>query len=123
MGTMSFQYGVKQERDWNAGSIERYMEGYWKSDSVRFASGGHVTYGWRNTLARYKMGYPDRKAMGTLTFSGVHVTVLSGDAALAFGTWKLARGQDAPWGLFTLLFRRLPEGWRITADHTSLAGS
>ena len=63
--------------------------------------------------------YPDRAAMGRLVFSDLDIRVLSDDAALAFGAWRLERDNDKPHGLFTLQRRRLEEGWRIVHDHTS----
>lgn len=106
---------------WNEGSIEGYMETYWKSPDLRFAGGGTVTYGWQETLDRYLERYPDRAAMGRLVFTDLDITVLTNDAALVFGAWRLERGDDQPHGLFTLLLRRFDEGWRIVADHTSSA--
>ena len=106
---------------WNRGDIDRFMQTYAPVDELRFASGGNVTYGWKPTLERYKQRYPDRQAMGTLTFSELAVTELSPDAALVFGHWKLTRAADTPHGLFTLLVRRTAAGWKIFADHTSSA--
>lgn len=106
---------------WNRGDLDRFMQTYAEIPDLRFASGGTVTYGWKPTLERYKQRYPDRGAMGHLTFSELAVTALSPDAALVFGHWRLARAHDAPSGLFTLLVRRTPAGWRIFADHTSSA--
>ena len=97
------------------------MQGYWQSDELRFASGGNVTYGWAATLARYKKGYPDKSAMGTLAFTELVVTPLAPDAAIAFGRWQLTREKDAPGGLFTLTLRKMSAGWRIIQDHTSSA--
>ena len=106
---------------WNRGDLDAFMQTYAPVDDLRFASGGSVTYGWKPTLARYKQRYPDRAAMGTLAFSELTVTELSPDVALIFGHWQLTRAHDAPHGLFTLLVRRTPAGWRIFADHTSSA--
>jgi len=111
----------QQARDWNDGSIERFMQGYAMRDDIRFASGGEVQRGWQPVFDRYVKKYGDRAAMGRLTFSDVEVTMLSADAALVLGRWRLQRENDAPWGLFTLVFRKLPEGWRIVHDHTSAA--
>ena len=72
---------------------------------------------------RYQKRYGDRASMGVLKFSEVEVTVLAPDAAFAVGRWRLERAQDAPSGLFTLLFRRESAGWRIVQDHTSAAES
>lgn len=106
---------------WNHGDIDGFMEGYAKLPTLRFASGGTVTYGWQETLARYKQHYPDRAAMGTLAFSDLDVNVLAPDAATVFGHWRLKTERGEPNGLFTLLFRKTEAGWRIVADHTSAA--
>ena len=106
---------------WNRGDIDAFMQTYAPVDDLRFASGGNVTYGWKPTLERYKQRYPDRAAMGTLAFSELTVTELSPDAALVFGHWQLTRAHDQPHGLFTLLVRHTPAGWKIFADHTSSA--
>jgi ketosteroid isomerase-like protein len=59
--------------------------------------------------------------MGKLTFSELQIAVLSSDGAVASGHWQLQRAKDQPHGRFTLIFKRLPEGWRIVHDHTSAA--
>jgi ketosteroid isomerase-like protein len=110
----------QQVEHWNKGDIEKYMLGYYRADSLRFVSGGTVTYGWQSTLERYLKRYPDESQMGQLTFSQIDIQVISADAAVVFGKWQLKRQKkDNPWGLFTLLFRKFPEGWRIVSDHTS----
>ena len=111
----------QQAKDWNDGSIERFMRGYAKRDDIRFASGGDLNRGWQPVFDRYVKKYGDRAAMGKLTFSGLEVTVLSADAAVVLGRWHLQLEKDEPSGLFTLIFRKLPEGWRIVHDHTSAA--
>lgn len=110
---------------WNRGDVPGFMEGYWRSDSLRFASGGTIRRGWQATLDGYRRGYPDRAAMGTLAFADLDVAVLAPDAAQVFGRWALTRDAAHPpaSGLFTLTFRRFAEGWRIVADHTSSASS
>lgn len=111
-----------QAKAWNNGNIDDFMKGYVKSESLRFASGGTVTSGWKPTLDRYKSRYTDRETMGTLTFSGIHVLVLSSSYAEVFGKWKLERvNQSNPSGLFTLLMKKTPNGWRVFHDHTSSA--
>jgi hypothetical protein len=112
---------LQGEAAWNEGSIEGYMETYWNSPELRFASGGEVTFGWQKTLDGYLKRYPDRAAMGRLEFSDLDIRILSDDAALAFGAWRLFRENDQPHGLFTLQLQRLEQGWRIVHDHTSSA--
>jgi ketosteroid isomerase-like protein len=111
----------QQVRDWNAGNLPGFMEIYARSEQTRFASGGDISLGWQTVFDRYQKRYSTRAAMGTLTFSNVEISSLSPDTALAFGRWHLQRDADAPSGLFTLLFRKTPAGWRIVHDHTSAA--
>lgn len=106
---------------WNQGSLRGFMDGYAQTDSLRFASGGTVRRGWRAALDGYERGYPNVEAMGTLRFDSLDVQVLAPAWAVVFGRWHLQRAEDAPSGLFTLVFHRRPEGWRIVHDHTSAA--
>lgn len=107
-----------QSAAWNRGDIDGFMQGYWNSDKLVFVS-SRVTRGWQPTLENYKRGYPTKEAMGTLTFSDLEITVLSKDAAVVLGSWSLQREKDNPKGKFTLIFRKLKEGWRIVHDHTT----
>ena len=111
----------QQVKDWNAGDVVKFMRGYDRSEKTRFASGGNITLGWQAVLERYQRTYSDKAAMGRLTFSDIDITVASEDAALAFGRWHLKREKDEPSGLFTLLFRKTADGWKIVHDHTSAA--
>jgi len=110
-----------QQSAWNRGDIDAFMEGYWKHEALRFASGGNVTNGWQATIDRYKARYTDRAAMGTLDFSGLDIEVLSQDAAVVHGRWVLERATDRPSGLFTLVFRNFGSGWVIVSDTTTSA--
>lgn len=104
---------------WNRGDIEGFMDGYWRSPETVFVSGDTVTHGWQTVLDRYKKGYSTREKMGTLTFSDLEIKLISRDAAVALGRWQLTRTGDAPHGRFTLIFRKISQGWRIVHDHTS----
>jgi len=108
-----------QAEAWNRGDIDGYMEGYWNSDSLLFTSGGKMQRGYAATLEKYRKSYPDTARMGTLIFSGCEVHLLSSDAAWVFGRWSLTREKDNPHGVFTLLFRKFKDGWKIIHDHTS----
>jgi len=110
---------ARQAAAWNRGDIAGYMDGYWRSEALVFASGDQVTRGWQPTLDRYKKSYDTKAKMGQLTFSDTEVIVLSKDIAVVVGSWSLAREKDNPKGKFTVIFRRMKEGWRIIHDHTS----
>jgi uncharacterized protein (TIGR02246 family) len=110
------------QRDaWNRGDIEGYMDGYARSEDTVFVSGDNVTRGWQTVLERYKKTYNSREKMGTLTFSDLEITLMGSEAAIVLGRWRLKRAGDEPHGRFTLVLRRMKQGWRIVHDHTSSA--
>ena len=109
---------------WNKGDIEGFMRGYWMSKDLTFFSGGSETHGWTETLERYRKSYKGAgKQMGQLTFGDLRIEMLSTDSAFVRGTWKLTMPADpkTPHGLFTLIFRKTPDGWRIIHDSTGAA--
>jgi uncharacterized protein (TIGR02246 family) len=110
-----------QQDAWNRGDIDAFMNGYAQSASTVFISEDNVEHGWQTVRERYRVKYSDRAKMGTLSFSEIEVTMLSPNAAVVLGRWRLKRANDEPRGRFTLVFKRLPEGWRIVHDHTSAA--
>jgi beta-aspartyl-peptidase (threonine type) len=107
-----------QQAAWNRGDIEGFMAYYWKSDDLTFQSGNSRTQGWSGVLARYKKTYPPDK-MGRLEFTDLALRILSRDAAFVLGRFKLDQGGTLKEGVFTLIFRRTGQGWRIVHDHTS----
>jgi ketosteroid isomerase-like protein len=110
---------VDQTAAWNRGDIDGFMAGYWKSDETEFVSAEGISRGWQALLERYKRSYPDRKAMGTLSFSNLEVRVECPGAAYAIGEYHLQREKDNPSGIFTLNLRKFPDGWRVVVDHTT----
>jgi uncharacterized protein (TIGR02246 family) len=111
----------EQQEAWNRGDIDGFMNGYARSASTVFVSDDTIRRGWETVRARYREKYSDRAKMGALTFSDLEITLLSPDAAVVLGRWSLKRANDQPHGRFTLIFKRLPEGWRVVHDHTSAA--
>lgn len=108
-----------QEAAWNQGDLKTFMEGYWKSDSLRFIGKSGITYGWQKTLSNYEKGYPDKAAMGKLRFTILRVESLGKNVAHVTGAWELTREKDKPGGYFTLLWRKIDGDWVIVADHSS----
>ncbi len=106
---------------WNRGDIPAFMDGYEDSESTAFVSSS-VIKGRAKVLARYRERYGSREKMGALKFTDLEVRLLGREYASAIGRFHLTRaaegGGDVS-GLFTLLFRRTPEGWKIILDHTS----
>jgi ketosteroid isomerase-like protein len=109
----------EQEVAWNAGNVEKFMEGYWHSPELTFSGSSGVSRGWDGVLARYKKSYPDRATMGQLDFSELEFRFLGSDAALVLGRWHLKRDKGDIGGVFSLVWQRFPEGWKVIHDHTS----
>lgn len=111
---------AEQQAAWNRGDVENFMKGYWNSPDLSFAGSSGVTRGYEAVRTRYRKNYPDTKAMGHLEFSEIEVHPLGEDAAFVLGRWHLTRESDELGGVFTLVFERFADGWKIVHDHTSL---
>lgn len=112
---------MAQQLAWNRGDIPGFMQAYLNSEDLRFLSGDTVEHGWQATLERYYRVYPDRAAMGKLSFVDLNIRVLSPEYAFVFGGYTLDRESDSPTGLFTLLLQNTEDGWRVVHDHSSSA--
>ena len=110
-----------QQAAWNRGDIDTFLHGYKDSPDTTFI-GKTFEHGYAPILQRYKSHYTTREAMGQLDFSDITVKMLGQNYAVATGKFHLARtaagGGDAS-GIFSLIFERESEGWRIILDHTS----
>ena len=112
---------LRQSDDWNRGDIDAFMVGYWPSEKLQFIGGKGVTYGWQNTLERYKRVYPDKSTMGQLKFDILEVQQLSKKVIMLTGKYPLTRENDQPTGHFLLVWRKIKGEWLIVADHSSSA--
>jgi ketosteroid isomerase-like protein len=111
----------EQVAAWNRADLTAFMEGYAKLDTTRFGSGGNFVTGWKPVYDRYRKKYTNAAAMGHLVFFDVKVDQINADTAMVYGFWRLDKIAGTPGGVFSLLFRLRPEGWRIVHDHTSAA--
>ena len=111
----------QQQAAWNHHDLEAFMAGYWNSPELTFF-GTKQTSGWQATLDRYRKTYQSAgHEMGKLEFSDLQIEELAPNAAFVRGRWRLTLSDGkTPHGLFTLVFRRFSEGWKIVHDHTSL---
>jgi len=122
-GTAIRQVLETQVKAWNQHDLESFMTGYWNSPELTFFSGGHEAHGWQAALDRYRKNYQgQRREMGKLEFSDLRIEPLSPDAAFVRGGWHLTLSDGkTPHGLFTLIVRKFPEGWKIVHDHSAAA--
>lgn len=109
----------RQQNDWNKGDIDAFMNGYWESDKLKFVGATGITYGYTATLKNYHKRYPDRAAMGQLTFGIKSVEKLSRKVIMLVGTWNLARTSGPIGGYFTLMWKKIKGKWVVVSDHTS----
>ncbi len=113
---------AEQVAAWNKGDLGRFLDTYWDSDELTFYSGGTVTRGRKAVAERYRKNYQaEGKEMGKLTFSDLEVQPLGPDAAMARARWKVVTSKETMEGLFTLILKKFPDGWKIVHDHTSRA--
>ena len=110
----------QQVEAWNRKDLEAFMSGYWNSEALTFYSGGVKTHSWQATIERYRSRYQSEgREMGHLEFSELQIETLGNNAAFVRGHWQLKMKDGEPGGLFTLIFRKFPNGWKIVHDHTS----
>jgi len=107
-----------QKAAWNEPNIEGFMAYYWNSDEFTYQSGANRLRGWKSLLERYRKSYSGEN-WGKLDFSDLEVNILSPDSAYVLGRWKLDLKSSQKEGVFTIIFKRFPEGWRIIHDHSS----
>lgn len=109
----------QQTKAWNDGNLEGFMDTYWASDSLMFIGKKGITYGWQATLDNYKKSYPDKTAMGRLSFNLIEFKKLAADVYFVVGKWHLARTIGDLSGHFTIVLRNINGQWKIVADHSS----
>jgi ketosteroid isomerase-like protein len=112
---------LRQETAWNRGDLDGFAEGYKNSPDTLFIN-TQVQRGYDGMLSAYHRNYPNKEAMGTLTFSDLEVHPLGDSFALCIGRFHLERDKKAGGnsdGLFTLVFEKTQAGWKIVVDHTT----
>lgn len=108
-----------QEKAWNQGDVDSFMEGYLKSDFLVFSGSNGPVYGWNETKEKYKKSYPSKEIMGNLSFVVKNIKSISFDVALMIGEYQLKRSSGDSSGYFTLVWKKINKKWLIVSDHTS----
>ncbi len=112
---------LKQQDAWNRGDLDSFAEGYKNSPNIIFVT-HDVSRGYAGMVEEYKRDYPTKASMGTLTYSDIEVHVLDEKYAVAIGKYHLDRGRKEGGnadGLFSLIFEKTDQGWKIILDHTT----
>jgi uncharacterized protein (TIGR02246 family) len=117
-----------QAMAWNRGDVTAFMQGYEDSPDTTFVGAGTVRKGFEPILDRYRHAYSTKAQMGTLTFSNIVVRLLPASCgateyAAVTGNFHLDRTQKGKAarndGVFSLIWHKSPQGWKIVLDHTS----
>jgi ketosteroid isomerase-like protein len=112
---------------WNHADIPAFMQAYEDSPDTTFI-GLTLRKGFQPILQRYRENYTTREQMGVLTFNDLDVRLLPGgcgkaEIALVTGKFHLERAAKGEAkkddGIFSLVWRKGPQGWKIVLDHTS----
>ncbi len=109
----------QQAKNWSNGNIEGFMDGYIKSDSLKFIGSKGLVYGWQTTLNNYKKSYPTKAHTGILTFDLIDFDELTKDIFLVIGKYHLKREVGDASGYFSLILKKIHGKWKIIADHSS----
>ena len=110
-----------QEKAWNRGDLEAFASGYKDSPDLIFI-GHQVSRGYGQMVLDYRKNYPNREAMGTLSFSEIEPRVLDEHYAIVIGHYRVERSKKAGGaaeGIFSLVFEKTEKGWKIIVDHTT----
>ena len=116
-----------QAAAWNRADIPAFMQTYDNSPETTFI-GSTVRKGYEPILERYRSAYTNAAQMGRLSFSHIEVRLLPGscgavDYAVVTGNFHLERTQRGTAakddGVFSLVWHKGPQGWKILLDHTS----
>ncbi len=111
----------------NRADIPAFMQSYENSPDTTFI-GAHLAKGYAPILDRYTKAYSTKEQMGRLTFVNLDIRLLPGSCgtveyAVVTGNFHLERSAHGEAtkddGIFSLLWRKGPQGWKILLDHTS----
>lgn len=105
-----------QEKAWSNYDLEGYMQGYWKSDSLKFYGSSGLTHGWQKTLDNYKKSYPTKEFTGALNFKLDAITKIEDESYYLMGQYHLIRNMGNADGVFIIIFKKIDGEWRIVAD-------
>ena len=110
---------MKEQVDsWNSGELAGFMKYYWRSEEMTFHGNKRRLQGWETLNSMYIETYSGAQR-GILEFSGLEITALSFESAYVLGDWKVELPDTVKQGKFTLVWRKMDEGWRIVHDHSS----
>jgi ketosteroid isomerase-like protein len=119
---------IKSQSDaWNRSDIPGFMQVYEDTPETTFIGSSTLRKGVQPIRQRYELTYSSPALMGKLTFSDIEVHVLhpscgKAEFAVVTGKFHLDRAKvegQKDEGIFSLVWRKGPKGWKVILDHTS----
>ena len=111
---------LEQQRiAWNDNNINKFMQGYLKSEKLVFSGSNGPVFGWNFVKDRYVKTYSTKELMGDLSFEINDLFLLTKKVAILLGKFNLQRKNEKLSGYFTLIFKKINGNWYIVSDHTS----
>jgi uncharacterized protein (TIGR02246 family) len=116
-----------QAAAWNRADVPAFMQAYEESADTTFI-GLTVRKGYGPILERYKQAYSTPEQMGKLSYTDLDIRLLPGSCgatefAVVTGKFHLERTTAGEAkkndGIYSLVWRKGPKGWKIVLDHTS----
>ena len=106
----------QQQLAWNNFDLEGFMQGYWKSEELKFYGANGVSRGWEQTLSNYIKRYPSKEAMGQLNFTIDAVSKIENMSYFVMGQYHLKRTIGDAHGTFMIIFKKIDGDWKIISD-------
>ena len=106
----------QQQKAWNSFDLEGFMQGYWKSEELKFYGSNGLSQGWEQTLSNYKKRYPTKDEMGELNFIIEAVSKIEVNSYYVMGQYHLKRAIGDAHGTFMIIFKKIDGKWKIIAD-------
>lgn len=105
-------------KTWNQGDLKGFVNIYKNSEDTLYIS-TRIVKGYANISKRFIEKYSNHP-LGKLDFTIDDVNALSDQYRFVIGTFHLARkGMPDANGVFSLLFEKVDDQWKIVTDHTS----
>ena len=111
----------QQAARWNEGDLVGFTGAFEKTPDIVFVGRSNVK-GYDAVLANFRHYFPNREAMGHLTYSAVEVQPLDAQfmtSTARFHVQRTAEGGGDLDGYFMVVLAKTSEGWKIVRDDST----
>jgi hypothetical protein len=109
----------QQVKDWNNGSIDGFMQGYWHHANLKFIEKNGTRFNYDSVASNYKRHYHSTEKMGQLSFKSLSLYPLANQPKTyqVTGQWQIMSKENSG-GYFSLIVQEKDNAWKIVVDHT-----